>query len=97
MTLQAVFDTVTLLQAAANPTGPAGGCLRLVTDGKVVLHMSEDGFTELADVLGRAKVRNQRLPEARARRPLAGSHSSPTAHSNRSASIGSSLLARRAG
>lgn len=62
MTVQAVFDTVTLLQAAANPGGPAGGCLRLVTVGKVTLHLSEDGSTELADVLGRPKVR-KRFPQ----------------------------------
>ena len=62
MTVHAVFDTVTLLQAAANPAGPAGGCLGLVTDGKVALHLSEDGLTELADVLGRAKVR-KRFPQ----------------------------------
>jgi putative PIN family toxin of toxin-antitoxin system len=62
VTAHAVFDTVTLLQAAANPAGPAGGCLRLVTERKVFLHMSEAGFAELADVLGRAKVR-KRFPQ----------------------------------
>ena len=59
MTVHAVFDTVVLLQAAANPAGPAGGCLRLVTENKVVLHMSEDGLAELADVLCRPKVRKK--------------------------------------
>jgi putative PIN family toxin of toxin-antitoxin system len=59
MPVHAVFDTVTLLQAAASPLGPAGGCLRLVVDGHVTLHMSEDGFAELEDVLGRAKVRKR--------------------------------------
>ncbi|HKB02315.1 MAG TPA: putative toxin-antitoxin system toxin component, PIN family [Gemmataceae bacterium] len=59
MPLHAVFDTVTLLQAAATPSGPAGGCLRLVAEGHVTLHMSEDGFAELEDVLGRAKVRKR--------------------------------------
>ena len=59
MTVHAVFDTVTLLQAAANPTGPAGGCLRLVAENTVTLHVSEDGLTELADVLSRPKVRKK--------------------------------------
>jgi predicted nucleic acid-binding protein len=53
---------VTLLQAAANPAGPAGGCLRLVTEGRVILHLSEAGLAELVDVLGRAKVR-KRFPQ----------------------------------
>lgn len=59
MTVPAVFDTVILLQAAANPAGPAGGCLRLVTEKKVTLHLSEEGFAELEDVLNRPKVRRK--------------------------------------
>jgi putative PIN family toxin of toxin-antitoxin system len=55
----AVFDTVTLLQAAANPAGPAGACLRLVTEKKVILHLSEDGLAELADVLSHPKIRKK--------------------------------------
>jgi putative PIN family toxin of toxin-antitoxin system len=59
VTIHAVFDTVTLLQAAANPAGPAGGCLRLVTENTVTLHMSADGFAELEDVLSRPKLRKK--------------------------------------
>jgi putative PIN family toxin of toxin-antitoxin system len=59
VTVHAVFDTVVLLQAAANPAGPAGGCLRLVTENKVTLHMSEEGFAELEDVLNRPKLRRK--------------------------------------
>ena len=55
----AVLDTVTLLQAAANPNGPAGGCLRLVTESRITIHMSDEGFAELVDVLSRPKVRKK--------------------------------------
>ncbi len=61
MTVPAVFDTVVLLQAAASPSGPAGRGLELVTAGVVVLSMTADGMAEIADVLGRPKVR-RRLP-----------------------------------
>ena len=61
MTVAVVLDTVVLLQAAAKPAGPAGACLRLVTDGQVVLWMSREGLAEIEDVLNRPKVR-QRFP-----------------------------------
>jgi|SRR5947209_7630574 len=62
MTVDAVFDTVTLLQAAANPSGPAGKCLQLVSEARVTLHMSAEGIAEIEDVLGRTKVR-KRVPQ----------------------------------
>ncbi len=49
----AVFDTVVLLQAGAKPNGPAGACLRLVAEGKVVLFVSAEGLAEIEDVLRR--------------------------------------------
>ncbi len=55
----AVFDTVVLLQAAANPDGPAGRCLRLVADSKLTLVMSAEGMAEITDVLSRDKVRRK--------------------------------------
>jgi putative PIN family toxin of toxin-antitoxin system len=61
MTAVVVLDTVVLLQGAAKPSGPAGACLRLVTDGSAVLWMSREGLAELENVLNRPKVR-QRFP-----------------------------------
>jgi predicted nucleic acid-binding protein len=57
MSIGAVFDTVVLLQAGAKPGGPPGACLRLVLEGKVALYTSQEGFEELADVLGREAIR----------------------------------------
>jgi putative PIN family toxin of toxin-antitoxin system len=59
MTVAVVLDTVVLLQAAAKPSGPAGACLRLVTDGQAVLWMSREGLAEIEDVLNRPKVRQR--------------------------------------
>lgn len=55
----AVFDTVVLLQAGARPDGPAGACLRLVTEGKVVLFVSAEGLAEIEDVLRRDRTRSK--------------------------------------
>src|SRR5947209_8788670 len=55
----AVFDTMVLLQAAANPGGPAGACLRMVTEGRIVLLLSAEGLAELEDVLGRGRIRRK--------------------------------------
>jgi putative PIN family toxin of toxin-antitoxin system len=51
------YDTVTLLQAAANPRGPAGIGLRMAVEDLVALHMSIDGLQEPHDVLSRDDVR----------------------------------------
>ncbi|HXG10976.1 MAG TPA: putative toxin-antitoxin system toxin component, PIN family [Gemmataceae bacterium] len=59
MTPAAVFDTVILLQAGGKPQGPAGGCLRLVMEDKVLLYMSAAGLAELEDVLSRERVRKR--------------------------------------
>lgn len=62
MNRNAVFDTVVLLQGAAKPNGPAGRCLRLDAEGRAALSMSAEGLAEIADVLGREKVR-RRFPQ----------------------------------
>lgn len=55
-----VFDCVTFVQAAMNPAGPSGACLRLAEDGSVRLVVSEDTLRELQDVLARPEIRRKR-------------------------------------
>ena len=55
--LRCVFDCVTLLQAAARPAGPAGGCLKAVFAGDLELHASRATLRELRDVLDYPAVR----------------------------------------
>jgi putative PIN family toxin of toxin-antitoxin system len=59
MTPRVVFDCVTFLQGAARPAGPAGACFRLLEEGAIVLCLSEDVLTEVADVLCRPKTRQR--------------------------------------
>jgi len=44
------------LQGASRPTGPAGACLGLVDQGKVVLFVSKEITDEIRDVLTRPKT-----------------------------------------
>jgi putative PIN family toxin of toxin-antitoxin system len=55
--IPAVFDTTTLLQAAASSKGPAGACLALADEGRVKLHLSAVTFDEIRDVLNRPEIR----------------------------------------
>jgi putative PIN family toxin of toxin-antitoxin system len=55
----AVFDCVVLLQAAANPRGPAGACLDFVEAGDIKLFLSSDILDEARDVFTRPTVRNK--------------------------------------
>jgi putative PIN family toxin of toxin-antitoxin system len=57
--LGVVFDCNILLQAIARKTGPAAACLRLVEEGFVQLHLSEEILAELWGVLKRPKIRGQ--------------------------------------
>ena len=61
MTL-AVFDCVVLLQAAANPFGPAGACLAFVESGDVKLFLSAAILEEARDVFLRPATR-KRFPK----------------------------------
>jgi putative PIN family toxin of toxin-antitoxin system len=58
----AVFDCVVLLQAAANPSGPAGACLAFVESGDVKLFLSAAILEEARDVLLRPATR-KRFPK----------------------------------
>ena len=58
----AVFDCVVLLQAAANPAGPAGACLTLVESGDVKLFLSSAILEEARDVFLRPATR-KRFPK----------------------------------
>ena len=58
----AVFDCVVLLQAAANPNGPAGACLAFVESGDVTLFMSAAILEEAKDVFRRSATR-MRFPK----------------------------------
>lgn len=51
-----VFDCNVLLQALASPGGPAGRCVQLVLDGRVLLFISPMVIEELRDVASRPKV-----------------------------------------
>ncbi len=55
----AVFDCVVFLQAAANPAGPAGGCLDLVEKGDVKLFLSPPILEEARDVFLRPSTRKK--------------------------------------
>ncbi len=57
MTPTVVYDCMIFVQAAANPAGPSGQCLRLVESGGVRLAMSQAIRYEIHDVLGRPAVR----------------------------------------
>lgn len=61
MTPRAVFDCMVFVQAMANAKGPACACYELVRDGRLILHVSPEILTEVADVLSRPKVR-RKLP-----------------------------------
>jgi putative PIN family toxin of toxin-antitoxin system len=58
----AVFDCVVLLQAAANPFGPAGACLAFVETGDVNLFLSAAVLEEARDVFLRPATR-KRFPQ----------------------------------
>ena len=58
----AVFDCVVLLQAAANPSGPAGACLAFVESGDVKLFLSAAILEEARDVFLRSATR-KRFPQ----------------------------------
>lgn len=58
----AVFDCVVLLQAAANPSGPAGACLGFVESGAVKLFLSAAILGEARDVFLRPATR-KRFPQ----------------------------------
>ena len=51
-----VFDCNVYLQALANPSGPAGRCLKLWTDGEVTLCASPHVLDELRSVTNRPAV-----------------------------------------
>lgn len=55
--ITAVFDAVTLLQAAANRKGPAGACLAFVDEGRVRLFLCAKTLEEIDDVLYRPAIR----------------------------------------
>lgn len=55
--ISAVFDSMTLLQAATNRTGPAGACLTFVDEGMVRLFISAAVLEEVRDVLYRPGIR----------------------------------------
>src|SRR5229473_3508330 len=57
-----VFDCVVLLQAAANPAGPAGACLAFVESGDVKLFLSAAILEEARDVFMRPATR-KRFPK----------------------------------
>lgn len=54
-----VFDCMVFLQGAARPTGPAGACLRLVDDDRVILCLSNAILVEVRDVLSRPKLQRK--------------------------------------
>ena len=55
--ISAVFDTMTLLQAAANRKGTAGACLAFVEEGYVRSFVSAATLEEVHDVLHRPDIR----------------------------------------
>lgn len=55
-TLRVVFDCNVLVQAAANPNGPASACLEHVRRGRLRLIMHPDIITEFTSVTSRPKV-----------------------------------------
>jgi putative PIN family toxin of toxin-antitoxin system len=55
--IPAVFDCVVLLQAAANPSGPAGACLAFVESGDVKLFLSASVLEEAREVFLRPSTR----------------------------------------
>jgi putative PIN family toxin of toxin-antitoxin system len=57
MTPRVVFDCMVLLQAAAKPAGPAGGCFAEVESGRVVLCIGDEVLAEFRDVATRRSVR----------------------------------------
>lgn len=54
--IRAVFDCNVLLQALANPAGPAGACLDAVRANEVLLFASQPLLAELRDVAARPRV-----------------------------------------
>jgi len=54
------WNCVTFLQAAMNPAGPSGVCLRLAEDGTVRLTVSDATLNELREVLSRPEIRRKR-------------------------------------
>jgi putative PIN family toxin of toxin-antitoxin system len=68
----AVFDCVVLLQAAANPLGPAGACLAFVESEDVKLFLSAAILEEARDVFLRPATQERfpRLTEEKADRFL---------------------------
>jgi len=56
MTSRVVFDCMVFLQGAGRRLGPAGACLQLVDDGKVLLCVSTVILTEVRDVLTRPET-----------------------------------------
>jgi putative PIN family toxin of toxin-antitoxin system len=57
--IRAVFDCNVLLQALANPAGPAGQCMEAVRTGGIRLFVSHALLAELRDVAARPKVGRQ--------------------------------------
>ena len=53
---RSVFDCNVLLQAMANPNGPAGACLSAVRIGHVRLFLSRSILSEFVDVASRAAL-----------------------------------------
>lgn len=56
-----VFDTVTLVQSAINPKGPARKCLIYFEQGRISVAVSRDTLAEVREVLSRPHIR-QRYP-----------------------------------
>jgi putative PIN family toxin of toxin-antitoxin system len=54
--LRVVYDCNTFLQALAAPEGPAGQCVQLVLDDRVLLFICPEVTQELRDVAGRPTV-----------------------------------------
>jgi uncharacterized protein len=57
--IEAVFDTNTLLQAAASKTGPANACWNYAEKRKIRIFVTEATLAELENVLNRPKVRHK--------------------------------------
>ncbi len=54
--LKVIYDCNVLLQALANPDGPAGRCVTLALEGKVALFISPHVLDEIRDVTQRPKL-----------------------------------------
>jgi putative PIN family toxin of toxin-antitoxin system len=54
--LKVVFDCNIYLQALAKPNGPAGRCMSLVFEARLLLYMSAKVFDEIRDVTSRAEL-----------------------------------------